>query len=102
MCSVQASVRPGYATPTAAHICVSQVPAGPHVPADECSQAQHDHPNGVGIDATRCVSDCVTGIAPDADTMWTLGQVFLRNFYVVFDRDANRVGMARSAAPGST
>lgn len=40
-------------------------------------------------------SDCVVGISPDHDTIWTLGQVFLRSFYTLFDRDANRVGFAR-------
>lgn len=40
-------------------------------------------------------TDCVVGISPDKDTIWTLGQVFLRSFYTVFDRDENRVGFAR-------
>lgn len=71
------------------------------VPADECSQAQYDHPDGAGIDTTRCKPDCVTGIAPDADSLWTLGQVFLRNFYAVFDRSRNRIGFARAAASGA-
>lgn len=39
--------------------------------------------------------DCVVGISPDKDTIWTLGQVFLRSFYTVFDRDVNRIGFAR-------
>jgi len=39
--------------------------------------------------------ECVTGISPDRDSMWTLGQVFLRSFYTVFDRDQNRIGFAR-------
>lgn len=39
--------------------------------------------------------DCVTGISPDRDVIWTLGQVFLRSFYTVFDRDLNRIGFAR-------
>ena len=78
-----------------------RVPAGPSVPSEECSLAQYHHPDGAGIDASRCKLDCVTGIAPDADTMWTFGQVFLRNFYVVFDRDNDRIGIAPSAKPGS-
>jgi len=40
-------------------------------------------------------SECVTGISPDKDVIWTLGQVFLRSFYTVFDRDLNRIGFAR-------
>lgn len=39
--------------------------------------------------------DCVVGISPDKDTIWTLGQVFLRSFYTVFDRDQDRIGFAR-------
>jgi len=39
--------------------------------------------------------DCVLGISPDSDIVWTLGQVFLRSFYAVFDRDRDRVGFAR-------
>lgn len=63
--------------------------------------------------------ECVMGVSPDRDTMWTLGQVsrntvnslfnclnfvllavgrtqvFLRSFYTLFDRDANRIGFAR-------
>jgi len=39
--------------------------------------------------------ECVTGISPDRDVIWTLGQVFLRSFYSVFDRDLNRIGFAR-------
>jgi hypothetical protein len=39
--------------------------------------------------------DCVVGISPDTDPhAWTLGQVFLRSFYTLFDRDDNRVGFA--------
>lgn len=38
--------------------------------------------------------DCVVGISPDQDTIWTLGQVFLRSFYTIFDRDSDRVGFA--------
>lgn len=40
--------------------------------------------------------DCVMGIAPDADTGWTFGQVFLRSFYTVFDRDTDRIGFVRA------
>ena len=39
--------------------------------------------------------DCVVGISPDKDVIWTLGQVFLRSFYTLFDRDDDRIGFAR-------
>jgi len=73
-----------------------RVPA-PGVPPDECNAAQWG--GGAGVDPARCVADCVTGIAPDADTLWTLGQVFLRNLYTVFDRTRDRIGFARAATP---
>lgn len=49
-----------------------------------------------GGEASSCKSDCVMGIAPDNDSGWTLGQVFLRSYYTVFDRDQDRIGFVRS------
>lgn len=41
--------------------------------------------------------DCVIGIVPDnVDTGYTIGQVFLKAFYTVFDRDNNRIGFVRA------
>jgi len=43
------------------------------------------------------VTDCVMGLAPDTeDTGWTLGQVFLKSFLTVFDREEGRIGFVRS------
>jgi len=39
--------------------------------------------------------ECVLGVSPDKDVIWTLGQVFLRSFYTVFDRDSNQIGFSR-------
>jgi hypothetical protein len=47
-------------------------------------------------DTSKCQRDCVIGIGADNDSSWTLGQVFLRSFYTVFDRDQNRIGFVRS------
>ena len=47
-------------------------------------------------DSSKCTKDCVIGIGPDNDSGWTLGQVFLRSFYTVFDRDTDRVGFIRN------
>jgi len=39
--------------------------------------------------------ECVLGVAPDRDATWTLGQVFLRSYYALFDREHQRIGFAR-------
>jgi len=39
--------------------------------------------------------ECVIGVSPDRDVIWTLGQVFLRSYYTIFDRDNDRIGFAR-------
>jgi len=37
--------------------------------------------------------DCVIGIGSDPDDGWTLGQVFLKSYYAVFDRDTESIGI---------
>jgi hypothetical protein len=52
---------------------------------------------GEPSNAAQCQRDCVVGIAPDGNEPdWTLGQVFLKSFYTVFDRDLDRIGFARA------
>jgi hypothetical protein len=42
-------------------------------------------------------SDCVIGIGSDSDDSgWTLGQVFLRAYYTVFDRESEAIGFVKS------
>lgn len=42
-------------------------------------------------------NDCVIGIGSDnEDSGWTLGQVFLRAYYTVFDRESEAVGFVKS------
>ena len=42
-------------------------------------------------------SDCVVGIGSDnEDSGWTLGQVFLKAYYTVFDRESESVGFVKS------
>jgi len=38
--------------------------------------------------------DCLLGFVPDQSQTWTLGQVFLKKFYTIFDRTNNRMGFA--------
>jgi len=45
-------------------------------------------------------AECVVGVSPDQDTIWTLGQVFLRSYYTLFDRDVDRIGFARVPRDG--
>jgi hypothetical protein len=49
-------------------------------------------------------SDCVIGIGSDnEDSGWTLGQVFLRAYYTVFDRESEAVGFVKSNSdPGNS
>lgn len=61
-----------------------------HKGSKDCTNPAHRN------DASKCKTDCVLGIAPDDDSGWTLGQVFLRSYYTVFDRDQDRVGFVRS------
>lgn len=42
-------------------------------------------------------NDCVIGIGADnEDSGWTLGQVFLKAYYSVFDRETESIGFVRS------
>jgi len=42
-------------------------------------------------------NDCVVGIGADnEDSGWTLGQVFLKAYYSVFDRETESIGFVRS------
>lgn len=42
-------------------------------------------------------NDCVIGIGSDSeDSGWTLGQVFLRAYYTVFDRESEAIGFVKS------
>lgn len=68
-------------------------------PLVDCDERSSSLGSNSSRGAAACSADCVIGIGPDNDSGWTLGQVFLRSFYSVFDRDRDRIGFAR-ARPG--
>ncbi|RIB06184.1 aspartic peptidase domain-containing protein [Gigaspora rosea] len=42
---------------------------------------------------------CYSGIAATDSTTWILGGVFMKNYYVIFDREKNQVGFATPVYP---
>ncbi|KAK1801411.1 hypothetical protein P4O66_023083 [Electrophorus voltai] len=42
-------------------------------------------------------SSCRTGFGGSSDSLWILGDVFIRNFYTIFNRQTNNVGLAQLA-----
>jgi len=56
----------------------------------------HPHDYTLEFRVGESESDCVLGIGPDNDDGWTFGQVFLRSFYTVFDRELDQIGFARA------
>jgi hypothetical protein len=70
-------------------------------PADYVLKFNVDQPRAAAAAAagpTPTAEECVMGVAPDKDASWTLGQVFLRSYYALFDRENHRVGFARLPA----
>jgi len=68
----------------------------PHIHFDLMSNqtltlSPHDYILQFDVNGVR---ECVVGISPDHDVIWTLGQVFLKSYYTVFDRDNDRIGFA--------
>ena len=79
---------------------IFQLYAGDEIAPAKLTLHPHDYTLEFRSDSectgTACSSECVLGIGPDDDTGWTLGQVFLRSFYTVFDRDNDRIGFTRA------
>lgn len=52
----------------------------------------------------REFDNCVLGLATlwNAKQMWVLGEVFMRKYYVMFDIDNQRIGLAKAVASGGT
>uniref|UniRef100_A0A3B4E685 Peptidase A1 domain-containing protein n=2 Tax=Pygocentrus nattereri TaxID=42514 RepID=A0A3B4E685_PYGNA len=53
------------------------------------------------IPASSYVSDisgtCITGFGGSSDSLWILGDVFIRNYYTIFNRGNNSMGLAKLA-----
>ncbi|XP_036434265.1 pepsin-3-like [Colossoma macropomum] len=53
------------------------------------------------IPASSYVSEssdtCITGFSGSYDSLWILGDVFIRNYYTIFNRKDNSVGLAKLA-----
>ncbi|KAL7828333.1 hypothetical protein SRHO_G00319670 [Serrasalmus rhombeus] len=53
------------------------------------------------IPASSYVSDmsgtCITGFGGSSDSLWILGDVFIRNYYTIFNRGNNSMGLANLA-----
>ena len=64
-----------------------------HIPNDEAPDEVDCLANSDSVD---CHTDCVVGFSADKQADWTLGQSFIKAFYVIFDRDKHRVGFARA------
>jgi cathepsin D len=67
--------------------------AGPGKPSIALTLAPKDYV--LKFDNSKAKEDCVVGISPDKDAVFTLGQVFLRSYYALFDRDENRIGFSK-------
>ncbi|XP_026851318.1 pepsin A-like isoform X1 [Electrophorus electricus] len=46
---------------------------------------------------SQSYSSCRTGFGGSSDSLWILGDVFIRNFYTIFNRQTNNVGLAQLA-----
>ncbi|SCM08047.1 plasmepsin VII, putative [Plasmodium chabaudi adami] len=50
------------------------------------------------IDEVKSTKECIIGIQSDEDNIngWTLGQVFLKSYYTIFDKDNLQIGFVRN------
>ncbi|EAA16175.1 Eukaryotic aspartyl protease [Plasmodium yoelii yoelii] len=50
------------------------------------------------IDEVNSTKECIIGIQSDEDNIngWTLGQVFLKSYYTIFDKDNLQIGFVRN------
>uniref|UniRef100_A0A3Q4HJ61 pepsin A n=1 Tax=Neolamprologus brichardi TaxID=32507 RepID=A0A3Q4HJ61_NEOBR len=52
--------------------------------------------NGNQFTLPMCISSCITGFSATGGNMWTLGDVFLRQYYSIYNRGQNMLGLAKA------
>lgn len=69
---------------------------GPQMLAQVETLIDSDHDKQVSANATKTVCMSAVMSMNIKKSMFLVGDIFMRKFYTIFDRDNNRVGLARA------